>query len=168
MRKGAVLMSPSGGVYERYVVGEDGQVSSFGANWDGQSFTTVGAHQCRFIWLRLLKIGTGGGTVTVSLRANVAGLPSGADLAVGTFDGAVLLVTPTWKVIDLGAGAALLAATMYHIIWRVVAGTAPNHVAARADISAPGYATGYAVESSNSGVGWAWQTGRDFLFQEAA
>lgn len=138
------------------------------AIWAGQTFTPSIAHTITEVkllaWRELSP-----GTLTVRIRAtDGSGLPTGADLASGTYNANTLTTNPAgeWITITLSAGYALSAGVKYAIVVTVT-GTGLNNFNWIADSSSPTYSGGNTVFSdADAGTTWTANTGRDFMFEE--
>ena len=142
-------------------------VSCRGAFWQAETFTPVVAHTVTSVKLRMYRLGSPG-TVTVSVKAvDVDGHPTGGDLASGTTGGDTLpeAYAGEWREVSLGAGAALSADTKYAIVVRASAGDVNNYLRWRWSDAAP-YPRGNHEFSSDSGVTWQTDEGRDLMFEE--
>ena len=151
-------------LYENYITGDDGSANTDSTNWDSQTFTPSITHIITSVKLKLWRTTTPG-TVTVSIRATSAGLPTGADLASGTTDGDTLPTaagSAEWREITLGAGTVLIASTKYAICVRAAA----QYANWRYDQTSPTYAGGNRAFSSTSGVSWTAVAGTDFMFED--
>ena len=158
-----------------------------GTNWVGQSFAPSVTHVLTKIVLRAALFGGNDtpGTVTVSVRATTAGLPSGADLDSATFDGNSLpsgswaageAAETDYQTIEIAfTGAIILTAgIVYAIVIRAPSGDQFNSVTFRRSDSATEpnpYTGGAAKYSGDSGVTWSstsWtgDTNADFRFEE--
>jgi len=153
-------------LYEKSNTGDDGNASiGPGANWEGQTFTPTIQHTITSVKLYLHRDdGVLPGTVTVSIRATAASLPTGADLVSGTYNADSLTpFTPTWVEFTFGAGTMLLAGTQYAKVIRVSSAT--DQVKSR--VTNPGtYSGGSAVYSSDSGGTWTDYGTFDYQFEE--
>ena len=149
-------------IYEHYMVGDDSSPTVYGANWSARPFTPAVAHTVAAIKLKVLRAQLPG-TVTVSIRANAASKPTGADLASGTFDGDALgTVEPgDWVTVTLAVPLALTAGVTYWIVVRAPSTGGGDYLLWRATIGMGPYAW-----SSDSGVNWTAATSLDFLFAE--
>jgi len=155
-------------LYEKSNTGDDGYASIGGdlAWWEGQTFTPTIQHTITSVKLYLYRDdGVFPGTVTVSIRATAASLPTGADLVSGTYNADSLTpFTPTWVEFTFGAGTMLLASTKYAKVIRVSSAT--DQVKSR--VTSPGtYSGGNSVYSSDSGSIWTpYGNGFDYQFEE--
>ena len=146
-------------LYEQYTAGIDGITHTRGVYWHAQVLTvgTVGAnveHDLTSVKIKAYRLGNPG-TVTVSLRAVVAGLPSGPDLVSDTFNGNALTVDTGGEEVEiLLPYSSLLPDTPYAIVVRAPTGDNSNKLHWLQDRGATGYAGGVACESSNSGGAW--------------
>jgi len=153
--------------YESYNGSNDITTNVWGDTWVAQTFTPSISHDITSVFLRLSREGNPG-TVTVSIRATSAGLPTGGDLAVGTTNGDTLptFPTPEDRETTFGASYQLNASTKYAIVWRCLTGDDSNQVHPLIDGSSPGYAGGSFISSSNGGSSWTADTANDFSFEE--
>lgn len=127
-------------------------VAPYGSNWYCGTFTAGSTYTITSIGLRLARNGTTPGTITVSIRATSGGLPTGADLCSGTYDGSTIPTgTPVWISITLGAGTSLSSGVTYAVIFRAPSGDSSNNISVRY-LAATGQTVGF---SSNSGVDWS-------------
>lgn len=153
--------------WEYYSTGVDSQTLVWGPNWAAQTFT-VGAesHSITSVRLLLYRIDSPG-TVTVSIRATSADVPTGADLTSGTIDGD-LFTTDTngsWYEIDL-TEYSLTAATQYAIVVRAPSGTGAGDTAAwKMDGSTASLADGSEAISTDGGITWADDSDDDYYFE---
>ena len=164
----AMLSVGEGLIDQQYDGSDDTFQNVFGTAWFGQSFTPAANHQCTTVRLLLTKEGSPG-ICTVSIRATTGGKPSGSDLASGTRDLDVLDIASTakWIDFDLGAGTALVAATVYAIVVRTAGADTSNDGKWRTDDTSPSYAAGARQQSADSGVTWgAPTTTEDCMFKE--
>ena len=143
----------------------------YGANWEGQTFTPVVSHKIILIKLRVYRNGSPG-TVTVSIRATTDGLPTGADLASGTFNGNAITTATAGEIVEitLSASVALIAGTVYAIVFRAPSGDASNWLGAKVSTTPADpnpYARGQSVTSTDSGGTWGVYDGSlDYWFEE--
>lgn len=150
---------------EYHTGGNDAVATLDNNNWAAQTFTAASSYSINGVWVRLSQ-SNAPGIVTVSLRAIAALVPTGADLAVGTFDGATLVTyaaypTGEWVHVPFTTDFALTQDTLYAICVRSVAASV-NWAVDTDD----GYAAGQACSSGNAGVNWAALSGGawDFMF----
>lgn len=163
-----VLSTAQGGnLQENYIVNDDAERDFFGVFWTGQTFTPATAHTLGAVKLKVARILIPG-IITVSIRATSGGLPTGADLAVGTFDGDLLNAKPTYieRLVSMVVPVALSVSVKYAIVVRALTGDASNLISWREDVTAPTYAGGERVDSVNSGSTWTNVTGDDMWFAE--
>ena len=153
--------------YEYYNTGDDDRRILFGTWWRAQTFTPDTAHTVTSVKMLLYRTGTPG-TITVSIRATSAGLPTGGDLCSGTTDGDTLTTSTAgeWREISLGAGYSLSASTMYAIVVRALDGSAFASIRLRVDETSPTYTGGTDCYSTNSGSSWTIVFGTDLMFEE--
>ena len=157
--------------YEYYNTGDDDSRQIYDNVWRAQTFTPDTAHTVTSVKLLLYKIILGTpGTITVSIRATSASLPTGGDLCSGTTDGDTLTTDALgeWREISLGAGYALSASTMYAIVIRAPDGNYiyGDYVRIRVDETSPTYTGGTDCYSTNSGSSWTQVSGTDLMFEE--
>lgn len=158
-----------GKVDQEYKVNDDSFLHVFGASWHAQSFTPAANHNVTTIWLLLNKEGSPG-IMTVSIRANGATKPTGADLALaGTRDLDVLNIATTKQWVNFPiTTVAVTAATKYWIIVRTAGADTNNDGQWRTDITSPAYAGGGGSLSADSGAAWTTEdTTVDHMFKEA-
>jgi hypothetical protein len=171
---GRILLGPlinqvyqTSALKDNYDGSDDEYGTVYGVVWKGQSFTAASSYTISSVSLEMYHTGNPG-TVTVSIRATAAGVPTGGDLCSGTYNGNTLptsAATAAWTNMSLGAGAALTSGTMYAIVVRAVDTSAGNQVYFSGDNTTPGYATGAYLQSSDSGVNWATAAGVDYNFK---
>ena len=150
---------------QRYDLGDDGDLSIEGDNWEAQTFTTNKAHNIEIIEILCRRV-LNPGNVTIGIRAtDGAGLPTGADLTSITFDGNALSAANAW-IARYVAALAVGAATKYAIVVRAPAGDAANYLIWRKDGTVPSYAGGARCFSANGGLNWAEDANTDFMFRE--
>ena len=149
---------------QRYDLGDDADLSVWGANWEAQTFTVNVAHDIEIIEIKCRRVLLPG-DVTIGIRDTALDLPDGADLVNITFSGNDLLLANAW-ISRYVAAQGLLAATKYAIVIRAPGGDAANYLVWRTDGTAPGYAGGARCHSANGGVGWAEDVNNDFMFRE--
>lgn len=129
--------------------------------WGGMPFTVgvVGQNKqftITRVELYLKRLAGLPGVVTASIRATSGGLPTGADLATGTFDGdTISTVDYGWHTINM-SGYSLQPDTQYAIVLHTTDNSIYWMFA-----SAGGYTGGYACSSSDSGSSW-----NDILFAD--
>lgn len=149
---------------QRYDLGDDGDFSIEGLNWEAQTFTTLNAHNLEVIEILCRRV-LNPGNVTISIRATAADLPDGVDLASITFSGNALSAANAW-ITRYVAALAVGAATKYAIVICAPAGDAANYLVWRKDGTVPTYAGGARCLSADGGVTWAEDTNTDFMFRE--
>ncbi len=153
--------------FESNNTGETGSVNIYGTGWVGQTFTPSIRHSVTSVNLKLYKSGSPG-TITASIRATSGGVPIGADLASGTYNGDTLGSSPgAFVSIDLGSGTILDASTQYAICIRAPSGDISNRIVWRR--SGDLYADGTRVNSNDSGGSWSFSgpsATQDMMFEE--
>ncbi|MBA7589578.1 hypothetical protein ES708_31664 [subsurface metagenome] len=154
-------------LYEYWNILDPALANLWGDFWQGETFTPREAHTITLVKLIMYRLGNPG-QVTVSIRAtDEAGLPTGEDLAVGTFDGNQLptVASGERQEVSLDGGTALADEIKYAIIPRAVSGDKDNYVRWR--FSRPSsYPRGAHVFSSDSGITWEEDIERDMMFEE--
>ena len=148
-----------------YLNGDNTDKSFSGSSWESQTFTAAVTGQLRFVTLKLWQpLNSMPGLVTVSIRAvDGSGHPTGADLAVTTFNGNALpyLVSPgNLFRVNFPSPANVVLGTKYAILIRAVSGG----LNWRAN-SAGAYAGGNREYSTNGGVTWSTDSASDYLFE---
>ena len=143
-----------------------------GADWEAQTFTTTSAFTAKGAAIKIAFTAGGvtGGTLTLSIRATVGGLPVGPDLASGTFDASGIIGVGGggtndgvgWAIVDFAVPVALLNATEYALVARTDA-TAPDGLEWWVDTTA-GYAAGQRAFSVNAGGAWTADATDDLVF----
>ena len=158
-------------IYESYTTGADGAWHFADQYKVGQTFTPSISHTVDKVRLKLFRVGSPG-TLTISIYATTAGLPTGGVLATGTTNGDTLTTNSTGSFRDilLGAGTPLSASTQYAIVAEAPDGTIDTHeVFWKIDSSSPTYAGGTEVRRPTwpGGVDiWELVSGSDCLFIE--
>lgn len=151
--------------YSRYESGDDAQADVYGDNWEGQTFTPGANHTVNKVMLKCLRSGLPG-TVTLEVYAtDGSGLPTGAALTSGTFNGDSISDASAEEVFVTVTDYALTASTKYALVARR-GGDASNKLLWRRDESSPTYTGGARVFSANAGVSWSEDTTRDYIFKE--
>lgn len=152
-------------VLDFHAGGNDDISETFGVNWFAQTFTTSEKYDITGVQIPGYRVGNPG-DLTVSIRAMAAGVPTGADLANGTYDADTLTTNTAGEWIDVAftSDYTLNSATEYAIVVRATAGNAANYFAWLEDTD-NGYAGGTQCTSVNSGVAWAAVAANDNLFE---
>lgn len=152
-------------VLDFHAGGADDVAQVYGVNWFAQTFEASDAYDITGVQIPVYRTGTPG-TVTVSLRATAAGVPTGADLTSGTYDGDTV-TTDTgaeWIAIAFDSDYSLVSGTTYAIVVRATAGDANNRLNWQVDTDG-GYDDGQEATSVNSGVAWNGVAANDMLFE---
>lgn len=148
-----------------YNTGANTYEDIFDTDWAAQTFTTTIGYNITSVKL-LLRRFVSPGTLTVSIKATAAGVPTGADLCVGTYDANTInSLTPEWIEITFGNGAKLSPLTQYAIVARCLTGTFANEVLWRHDATSPTYTGGSVCASADSGATWTADATIDALFE---
>lgn len=148
-------------VVDSYTTGGSASSSIFDTTWVAQTFTASKNYTIDNVKLSISRQGSPG-TLTVSIKATSAGLPTGADLTSGTINGNSLDTSAAWVEINL-TDYALSSGTKYAIVCRATSGDASNKVIWAAT-NPGGYANGDTCESGDSGSSWGANT-LDSLFE---
>ena len=137
----------------------------YGVNWAAQTFTANSSYSISGVQVPLYRHGTPN-TITISLRATVAGLPSGLDLATSTYNGNSLGITVNgqWIAQAFTTDYVLTSATTYAIVISDPTGDINNYVGWAAN-NLNEYIGGQVCTSVNSGVVWAAVPTDDALFE---
>ncbi len=147
-----------------YDTNDDTEAGPSGAGkLDAQTFTTVDAFSISRVSLKLFRIGSPG-TLTVSIRATSANLPTGGDLVSGTFNANAITATSPgeWVDINFSPALALTATTKYAIV--ITAGPdTSNRCFWRYDGSSATYAGGN--RCSFNGSTWSSAATSDQMFR---
>ncbi len=156
--------------FESYTAGDDANVETASNVWRFESFTPQKSGLRNSVKLLLYRTGSPG-TVTVSVRATnaVTGLPTGADLCVGTTDGDTLATGSPYTLREITFTTPLyeLRDTKYaYCIRALTADGTTNILHVRSDESSPTYTRGNAGASVNSGVAWTDLPGTCFIFYD--
>lgn len=154
-------------LYEYWNILDPALANLWGDFWQGQTFTPREAHTITLVKLIMYRLGSPG-QVTVSIRAtDEQGLPTGEDLATGTFDGNQLptVASGERQEVSLDGGVELVDETKYVIIAKATSGDKDNYVRWR--FSRPSsYPRGAHVFSSDGGTTWEEDIGRDMRFED--
>ena len=167
MRKVPVLCAafdPPGVRYEEYQVSTTGSINIGGVNWHAMMFSPQAGHTVRMPKAQLFKAGAPG-TVTMSLRATTGSpaYPTGADLAVGTFDGNGLGGSPGAMTPVAWTGVYLQPGVFYAIVIRCVGASGTlRWIFTDQNV----YARGHTASSGNSGSSWNAIVTDDAYFEE--
>ena len=106
----------------------DATVSVYGVNWYSINFTPTSTHGITHVELYVKRVASSG-TLTVSVRATAASLPTGADITSGTLEESLI---PTdayyWVGVELTYGMTVFSGTTYAIIVRATGGDASNYI----------------------------------------
>lgn len=137
----------------------------YGVNWCAQTFVADGSYSMSGIQLPLYRLGNPG-DVTISLRATLAGLPTGANLATGTYNGNSLTTNTNgqWIAQAFTVDYSLTSGTTYAIVVAATAGNINNYVGWVAN-NGNKYDNGQVCTSVNSGVAWVAVATDDAMFE---
>jgi uncharacterized repeat protein (TIGR01451 family) len=135
------------------------------AAWVGQTFTAGSSGQLTQVDVDLFCSSCTGTTpnITASIRATSGGLPTGADLAVGTIAGFSSGSAGYFSAV-FGSPVAITAGTTYAIVLRPVSNPSAGTYA-YVTSSGSAYAGGQRVTSGDSGSTWAGDASRDLGFK---
>lgn len=163
---GKAFAMPAAELWESYSTGVDGNYTIQNNEWYAQTFTiTPESHSINEIRIFGYREGEPG-TITLSIRDTASGLPTGADLTSGTFNGD----TVTNSTVGAWCAVAVTEINLdydevYAVVVRADAGDADNSFHLVIDGSSASYAGGSVVTSDNSGVTWTADTDDDMYFQ---
>lgn len=165
-----ITITPSGtGTYsgiDYYNTDDTGGKIFYDGAWAAQTFTAADNYTASGVQIKLYRLGDPG-TVTVSLRATAAGVPTGADLVSGSINGSSLTtnVGGGWEEATFSSSQALTSGTVYAIVVRATSASYPySAVYWRLDSTSPTYAGGSYIYSSDSGSTWTAYAAGDFMF----
>jgi hypothetical protein len=132
----------------------NGQSAVATNQWLAQSFTTTSAFTIKEIKLKMYKIGTPTANLTFGIYATSSDKPTGAALCTGTYDPSTLTTDSAGEeiTVDLGAGVALSASTVYSI--RVTTTDDVSNTGVMKLIGTTGTTGRLAYYSTNSGSTW--------------
>ncbi len=152
--------------FESQLTNDESGRAIFGSFQQAQTFTPAVAMTCTGVTIKMFKNGIPAlDTFTVSIKATSAGLPTGADLATGTFDPLSVLGNNTILDITFSASVALSSGTTYAIVVKTTSGVGDlNNSIAWYQKLTNVYASGQQATSSDDGTTWVAHTG-DFYFQ---
>lgn len=163
---GAYVIPPT--VKNDYNLISSGAINFQGTNWRAQTFTATGNYNIIGLKLGFYRQGSPGDT-TIAIRAvdGGTGKPTGADLAISTFDSDVTTATTgEWRYFGLSTPLSLINGTQYAIIMRTPTGNLFNRLLCRADISGGNpYPGGACYDSNDSGASWTIDNVRELGFE---
>lgn len=137
------------------------------AKWYAMTFTPQAAHEITAVWIQVYRVGNGGGTLQIGIRAiDGAEKPTGADLAVGSLSCAgITTSSPGIKYeVTMGTPYALAAGTKYSMVYRTTGGDSSNFLQLRYQTTTI-YPRGNMLTSNDSGSTWAVNV-YDAVFEE--
>lgn len=155
-------------IYTSYVTGEDSYSGLAGVEQRGQTFSS-GSIQTAYSFKALVYRQGSPGTVTCSLYATSAKLPTGGVLCSGVLDGNAFgtVTTGDYQEFVMTTAPTLSANTLYAACLKATNGVWPtDRVLWIDDESLPTYSSGTYISSSDSGATWTETANRDFLFEE--
>jgi hypothetical protein len=132
----------------------------------GQTFTATDDYTATILKLKLYKVGSPTGDLTINLQSTSGGLPDSV-IASGIIDVSTLTSNTNgdWYEVDLGEGAELNNETLYAITGYIPGLTYPTlYVAWRAD-STHLYNEGTRLYTLNGGSSWTIEGSTDQLFE---
>lgn len=155
-------------VQDFYMGGDDTDYEVFGVNWYAQTFTASATYPMSGIDLKMFREGEPG-TVTASLRATAAGVPTLADLASGAIDGDEFSENTNgeWIEIAFTTDYTVVSGTTYAIVVRATTGSATDYAGWRVDTNGV-YAGQACIDGADSGATWTGIAGEDFMFSVRA
>lgn len=144
-------------LYERYNQKYQSSMSVYGTEWRAMTFTIGTVSNNTQFYIKRIRLfiyreGTTPGTCTVAIRATSGGLPTGANLGSGTFNGNAVPTSPKWVEVSVG-NALATPSTQYVIVLSVPTGDASNKIIWKQN-SMGVYAGGNRCDSADSGVNW--------------
>lgn len=152
-------------LFENYSGTTNDFIRTYGVNWEAQSFVASANHTVTSVTQLVYRAGSPG-TVTVSIRAtDGSGLPTGADLGSGTYDGNTLTTSTSGetKTTTLSAPVNLVAGTVYAIVCRAPSGSAGNELDWK--INSTGGTAGTNFWSISADSGASWTSGSPYIFR---
>jgi hypothetical protein len=133
--------------------------------WAAQTFTPSTAHTITKVRLRIGKIMSPDDDLIIAIKAvDIAGHPTGPDLANATIAPGDLMGMPDWHDISLDSGASLSADTMYAIVLRSDNDPMSGYYTYQIDYS-DNYDGGHRELSIDGGITWTTQND-DIIFEE--
>jgi len=160
-------------LYEKSNTGDDtyATVAKFNGHVDieAMTFTPTITHTITSVKLLAYRVSDGGnvGSATLSIKATSSHLPTGSDLASGTYDVDTMTEATSglWYEWSLGAGTLLTAGTVYALLVKVPNASSNNCRLAWRGTNPGTYASGQtsyfeAAEiwtSYGGGAAWDWQ-----------
>lgn len=154
-------------LYEYWNIADPAMTWLHDAFWQGQTFTPQETHTITSVKLLMYRHGLPGDG-TISIKATVDGHPSGADLCSAIFHGNDLVdkYSAGWAEVTLDpADIVVTEGVKYAIVARLAGGNQNNYVRWRASKAHP-YTRGAHEFSSDSGVSWDTDVGKDMMFKE--
>jgi len=161
-----VALGTGSSVVASYTAGYDNDLTVYGVNWRGQTFTVSGQVTISGVRLYVKRSGSPG-DITVSLY-NTTGAsdnwtPDGVVLATQTESANAYNPAYAYQTIDFVAAVDLMSGTHAFTV-ALPAGDAANRLDWGRDASAPAFAGGTGISSGNSGVTWTAGATWDMLF----
>lgn len=151
-----------------YNSGDNNQGDFQGSEWLAQTFEASETFDISRVKVKMYRVGSPG-TLTVSIRATSAGLPTGSDLVSGSFNANTMVTSSPgdWYEITFGTAQTLTVGNTYAIVVRATGGDINNLIYWRTDTTA-GYANGQRAGSTDSGASWSAVSGQDLMFETYA
>lgn len=154
-------------LYDKHNTGDISYSSFNDTRWNAQTFTVDETFVISSVKLLLYRDSVvAPGTITVSIRATSANVPTASDLIFGTTNGDTL-TTDTggeWREITFTTQRSLLAGVKYAIVIRCTQ-TGNDPYPANMRNSGDDYAGGSRCYSEDSGSSWTEWTAQDELFE---
>lgn len=151
-------------LYENYTAGSS-SYALYNNIWLGQSFNSSIPHSISKVGLDLIKSGSPGGNLTVSVRAvDGSGLPTGSDLCGGNITCSSIGGHAFYNI-TFGSSYSLSANTTYAIVSRALSANVSNNLMWYY-ISSDAYPRGMTLYSSNNGTSWSSGALADYNFKE--
>lgn len=149
---------------EYYDTGDDANQSAYGTYLVAQTFTAGSSYSIGQVSLKLVRTGSPG-TITISIRATTADVPTGGDLVSTTYNGDTIntLAGGTWYDFEFISPLALTSSVMYAVVLSAPTGDSSNLIGWRRDASSPTYANG--TMCYNVGATFYTSAGSDQMFK---
>ena len=136
----------------------------YGVNWQAQTFEFVETVEVSAVTLRIQKVNSPSGSITIALRATSADVPTGANLASVSVVASSIPGSATEVTFTFDTPITLIGGTRYAIVASLPSGDATNRIRWMTDTSSPTYSNGRVAQSTNSGVVWSGVSAWDGRF----
>jgi len=153
--------------FENTTTGDDNYWSIYPGFWPYQTFTPQESHQLTKVMLKMFKAGTPPITRIGIYKADDAHKPTGGELAGKDEDFGDLATSTSgqWRTINIPGLPLLFSNQEYAIRGSTLGGNSTNCAKVRFDSQNP-YPRGICGFSTDQGITWNTQSGRDILFRE--